>query len=176
MKLSSLFFISIVTIAAAPHSSLAQMQIYRSNNMSGQNRVANGEEVKSEKINRIMMLDGQKDIQTVNFSISREGSGGPTNEFMQRQIEKQLAGQNPLKQEAAVNSTEDEDGDPISISSNKYVDDDQFSITGTVTITEQNYNMTEMMEEEILIERRDAFSSTSNTQSFSTGSGFSGRF
>ena len=68
------------------------------------------------------------------------------------------------------------DGDPVSMSSNKYVDDDQFSITGTVTITEQNYDMTEMVEEEILIERRDAFSSTSNTQSFSTGSGFSGKF
>ena len=176
MKLSNLFFLSVVTIAAAPHSSLAQMQIYRSNNMSGQTRVTNGEEVMSEKINRIMMIDGQQDIQTVSSSISREGTGGPTNEFMQRQIEKQFAGQNPIKQEAAVDNTEDEDGDPISISSNKYVDDDQFSITGTVTITEQNFSMTEMMEEETLIERRDAFSSTSNTQSFSTGSGFSGRF
>ena len=33
-----------------PNSSFAQMQIYRSNNMSGQNRVSNGEELTNEKI------------------------------------------------------------------------------------------------------------------------------
>ena len=159
-----------------PHSSLAQMQTYRSNNMSGQNRVSNGGEVINEKINRVLMIDGQANNQTVTFSTSSEGIEGPANELMRRQLEKQISGENSFEQREAVDITEDEDGDPISMSSNKYVDDDQFSITGTVTITEQNYDMTEMLEEEILIERREAFSSTSNTQSFSTGSGFSGKF
>ncbi len=176
MKPLNLFFLSIVIIAVTPHSSLAQMQTFRSNNMSGQNRVSNGEEVISEKINRIMMIDGQADNQTVTFSTSSEGIEGPTNELMKRQLSKKISGQNSLGQRGTLVNTEDEDGDSISMSSNSFIMDDQFSITGTVTITEQNYDMTEMTEEEILIERREAFSSTSNTQSFSTGSGFSGKF
>ncbi len=176
MKPLNLFFLSIVTIAMAPYSSLAQMQTNRSNNMSGQNRVSNGGEVTSEKINRVMMIDGQTDSQIVTFSTSSEGIEGPTNELMRRQLEKQISGQNSLNQRAAVENTEDQDGDRISKSSNSFVIDDQFSITGTVTITEQNYDMTEMIEEETLIEVRESFSSTSNTQSFSSGSGFSGNF
>ena len=176
MKLFKLFFLSIVTIAVAPYSSLAQMQTYRSNNMSGPTRVSNGEGRTSEKINRVTMLDGQVDNQIVNFSTSSEGIEGPANELMRRQLEKQISGKNSLNQRMALESTENEDGEPISISSSSFIIDDQFSITGTVSITEYNFDMTEMTEEEILIERREAFSSTSNTQSFSTGTGFSGAF
>lgn len=176
MKPFKLFLLSIVTIAVAPYASSAQMQTYRSNNMSGQNRVSNGGQVITEKINRVMMMDGQQDSQIVTFSTSSEGIEGPTDELMRRQLEKQISGQNSLNQGAVVEITEDEDGDPISLSSNSFIIDDQFSITGTVTITEQNYDMTEVTEEETLIEVREAFSSTSNTQSFSSESGFSGNF
>ena len=71
MKPLNLFFLSIVIVTMTPHSSFAQMQTYRSNNMSGQNRVSTGMEVINEKINRIIMIDGQANDQTVTFFVRK---------------------------------------------------------------------------------------------------------
>ena len=174
MQQTRLFSLGIMLIFLTPLSSLAQMKTYSSTNMSGQNRVSNGREITTSKTNRIMEMDAQMDSQTRTFEVTGDGIEGPVNELAIQNLEQEHNGDPSLKQ--GLNRRMTENGDAVGTANSEIISEDTFSITATMNILQENFEMFERKEEQVITERKSAFSATVNSSSFSTEAGFSSKF
>ena len=142
--------------------------------MSGQNRVSNGREITTSKTNRIMEMDAQMDSQTRTFEVTGDGIEGPVNELIIQNVEQTYNGDPSSKQ--SLNRAMSENGDTVGTANSEIISEDTFSVTATLNILQENFEMFERIEEQVITERKDAFSATSNSSSFSTEAGFSSKF
>ena len=142
--------------------------------MSGQNRVSNGTDITTSKTNRIMEMDAQMNNQIRTFEVSGDGIEGPVNALMIQNTEQTYNGDPSSKQ--SLNQGMIENDDTVSTANGEVISEDTFSVTATINILQENLEMYQRIEEQVIIERKDAFSSTSNSSSFSTGAGFSSNF
>ena len=142
--------------------------------MSGQNRVSNGTDITTSKTNRIMEMDAQMNNQIRTFEVSGDGIEGPVNALMIQNTEQTYNGDPSSKQ--SLNQGMIENDDTVSTANGEVISEDTFSVTATINILQENLEMYQLIEEQVIIERKDAFSSTSNSSSFSTGAGFSSNF
>ncbi len=177
MKSYSFFFTGMILFLAYPLPSLAQtqMQNFQRGNMAGQNRVSNGQEIITEKINRVQEMDGQRDTQIVDFTMSSEGMEGPVSNLMIQSFD-QFRSEGKATSKEKLNLGMTKDGDSAVMTEKQVLAEDDFSATATLTITEQNIDMHQKIEEETNLELRSLFSTTANTSAFSTEQGFSGKF
>ena len=174
MQKIRLFSLGIMLIFLTPFSSFAEMKMSSSTNMSGQNRVSNGTDITTSKTNRIMEMDAQMNNQIRTFEVSGDGIEGPVNELMIQNIEQTYDGDPSSKQ--SLNRGMIENDDTVSTANREIISEDTFSVTATINILQENLEMYELIEEQVIIERKDAFSTTSNSSAFSTGAGFSSNF
>ena len=174
MKSYYFLFAGMILFLANPLPSLAQMQSYQRGNMAGQNRVSNGQEIITEKINRVQEMDGQRDLQIVDFTMSSEGIEGPVSNLMIQGFDQLRSKGKTSKEKLNLGMTKD--GDSAVMTENQVLAEDEFSATATLSITEQNIDMHQKIEEETNLELRSFFSTTANTSAFSTETGFSGKF
>jgi hypothetical protein len=174
MQKIRLFSLGIMLIFLTPLSSFAQMKMSSSTNMSGQNRVSNGTDITTSKTNRIMEMDAQMNNQIRTFEVSDDGIKGPVNELAIQNIEQTYNGDPSSKQ--SLNRGMIENDDTVSTANGEIISEDTFSVTATINILQENLEMYEQIVEQVITERKDAFSATSNSSSFSTGAGFSSNF
>ena len=174
MQKARLFLFGIILIFSTPLSSLANMKMSSSTNMSGQNRVSNGTDITTSKTNKIIEMDAQMDNQIRTFEISSDGIEGPVNNLMIQNLEQAYNGEPSSKQ--SLNRGMMENGDIVGTANSEIISEDTFSITATMTMQQENLEMYERIEEQVIIELKDAFSTTSNSSAFSTGAGFSSNF
>ena len=174
MQKTRLFPLSIMLVFLTPLSSLAQMKMSSSANMSGQNRVSNGTDITTSKTNRIMEMDAQMDSQTRTFEVTGDGIEGPVNELAIQNLEQEHNGDPSLKQ--GLNRGMTENGDAVGTANSEIISEDTFSITATMNILQENFEMFERKKEQVITERKSAFSATVNSSSFSTEAGFSSKF
>ena len=174
MQKIRLFSLGIMLIFLTPFSSFAEMKMSSSTNMSGQNRVSNGTDITTSKTNRIMEMDAQMNNQIRTFEVSGDGIEGPVNALMIQNTEQTYNGDPSSKQ--SLNQGMIENDDTVSTANGEVISEDTFSVTATINILQENLEMYQLIEEQVIIERKDAFSSTSNSSSFSTGAGFSSNF
>ena len=175
MKSYYFLFAGMILFLANPLPSLAQMQSYQRGNMAGQNRVSNGQEIITEKINRVQEMDGQRDTQIVDFTMSSEGMEGPVSNLMIQSFD-QFRSEGKATSKEKLNLGMTKDGDSAVMTENQVLAEDEFSATATLSITEQNIDMHQKIEEETNLELRGFFSTTANTSAFSTEQGFSSKF
>ncbi len=174
MKSYYFVFVGMILFLADPLPSLAQMQILQRGNMSGQNRVSNGKEVITERINRVQEMDGQRDLQIVDLTMSGEGIEGPISGLMIQNFDQLRSKEKTSKGKLNLGMTQD--GEAAVMTEQQILAEDEFSATATLSITEQNINMHQIIEEEINIELRNLFSTTTNSSAFSSEQGFSSKF
>jgi hypothetical protein len=174
MQKIRLFSLGIMLIFLTPLSSFAEMKMSSSTNMSGQNRVSNGTDITTSKTNRIMEMDAQMNNQIRTFEVSDDGIKGPVNELAIQNIEQTYNGDPSSKQ--SLNRGMIENDDTVSTANGEIISEDTFSVTATINILQENLEMYEQIVEQVITERKDAFSATSNSSSFSTGAGFSSNF
>lgn len=154
--------------------SSAQMQIQVSNNMSGQNRVSNGKDHTIDKINRVMVMDAQSNNQSVSFTMATEGEEGPIRELMTQSLEQLRSGEVSSIEQLNLGTTKEDE--LIRMANGAVITEEGFDISATMTISEQDFDMYQRVEEEITIDRLEGFSDVTNLETFSTGAGFSSKF
>lgn len=174
MKSYYFLFAGLIIFLANPLPSLAQMQSFQSSNMRGQNRVSNGKEIITERINSVQEMDGQRDLQIVDSTMSSEGIEGPISGLMIQGFDQFRSKGKTSKEKLNLGMTKD--GDSTVLTEKQLFAEDEFSATVTLTITEENVDMHQKTEEETNIESRNFFSETANTSAFSTEQGFSSNF
>ena len=174
MHKTRLFPLGIMLIFLTPLSSLAQMKMYSGTNMSGQNRVSNGTDITTSKTNTIIEMDSQMDNQIRTFEVTGDGIEGPVNELAIQNLEQEHNGDPSLKQ--GLNRGMTENGDAVGTANSEIISEDTFSITATMNILQENFEMFERKKEQVITERKSAFSATVNSSSFSTEAGFSSKF
>ena len=174
MKLFQLFFLPAFVISIAPMPSSAQMQTQSSNNMSGQTRASNGKVHTIDKINRVMVMDGQSNNQSVTFTMATEGEEGPIRDIMTQSLEQMRSGEASSIEQ--LNLGTNKEGELIRMANSAVITEEGFSISATMTISEQDFDMYQRVEEEITFDVLEEFSSVTNSESFSTGTGFDGAF
>jgi hypothetical protein len=175
MKSYYFFFAWMILFLVNPLPSLAQqMQSFQRGNMAGQNRVTFGKEEITEKTKSVQEMDGQTDSQIVNFTMSSEGIEGPVSNLMIQSFDQFRSKGNTSKGKLNLGITED--GESAVMTEEQVLTEDEFSATATITITEQNVDMHQKIEEETNIELRQLFNTTANTSAFSSEQGFSSKF
>ena len=176
MKSYYFVVVGMILFLADPLPSLAQtqMQSYQRGNMSGQNRVSNGKEVINEKINRVQEMDGQRDLQIVDLTMSSEGIEGPISGLMIQSFDQLRSKEKNSKGKLNLGLTKD--GEAVVMTEQQILAEDEFSATATLSITERNVDMHQIIEEETTMELRHFFSTTANSSAFSSEQGFSGNF
>ena len=119
-------------------------------------------------------MDSQMDNQIRTFEVSGDGIEGPVNELTMQNLEQEHNGDPSLKQ--SLNRVMTEDGDIAGTANSEIMSEDTFSITATMNILQENFEMFERKKEQVITERKSAFSATVNSSSFSTEAGFSSKF
>ena len=121
-----------------------------------------------------MEMDAQMDSQTRTFEVTGDGIEGPVNELIIQNVEQTYNGDPSSKQ--SLNRAMSENGDTVGTANSEIISEDTFSVTATLNILQENFEMFERIEEQVITERKSAFSATVNSSSFSTEAGFSSKF
>ena len=169
MKSFKLLSLCSLLIFATPHASFAQLKntTFSSGSDSKTQKVSNGTETIQQTIKKSSFSDGNASVQTVNLTMSGKNMGKLTNEVMLQSFEQMDSQANAAMEQLRLGVSEDSNlGGVLNSTFNGNDNQNDFTMSSSLTTNEQEALMTTNSEEETTILRVDNYTTDTFTNSF----------
>ena len=176
MKFCKLLSLGCLLILGTPLASFAQMKTAAFSQSSDSEvfKVSTGTEKINQSILKTSTMDGTMSVQTMSMTMSGQGMEGAVGDLIMQNFEQMSSGKTATMDQLnmAVSSENALNG----MLNSEIIVDENFSMTTSMTMNEQDALMLQKTEEKTDIERIDNFSTETKTDAFQTETGFVSAF
>ncbi len=176
MKFSKLLSIGCLLILGTPLTSFAQLKTSAFSQSSDSEvfKVSSGTEIIKQSIIKNTTMDGNMSVQTMSMTMSGQGIEGAVGDVIMQNMEQMSSGETATMDQ--LNMAVTSENALAGMLNNEIVADENFSLTTSMTMNQQDALMLQNTEEKTEVERVDNFTTVTTTDAFSTESGFVSAF
>ena len=171
MNSLKLISIGLLVVLGTPLSSVAQVKnsAFANSSNSETTKFSNAKETINQTINKFTIMDGNMSTQTMSLTMSGQGIEGNINDIVMQNFGQMNSENSAVMDSLAIDLTSENEIEAI-VKSDMNVQDD-FSMTMSLTMNEQDALMFAETTELTEIELIDNYTSITNTTSFSSEAG-----
>ena len=176
MNSLKLISIGFLVVLVTPLSSVAQVRnsAFATSTNSETNKVSNATEKINQSINKFTIMDGTMSTQTMSLTMSGQGVEGRINDVVMQNFGQMNTENSAIMDDLKIGLTSENEIEAI-VKSDLNVQD-AFSMTMTMTTNEQDAIMYEETTELTKTELIDNYTSTTDSETFSSETGFISTF
>ena len=176
MKFCKLFSLGCLLILGTPLASFAQMKTaaFSQGSDSEVFKVSTGTEKINQSIVKTSTMDGTMSVQTMSMTMSGQGIEGAVGDLIMQNFEQMSSGKTATMDQ--LNMAVSNENALQGILNSEIIVDENFSMTTSMTMNEQDALMLQKTEEKTDVERVENFTTETRSNAFQSETGFVSAF